>query len=101
ASFVIPSFFFLPQTSIFISFLIAGFFVVAIGLVVVRLDLSPYLRFFINILCASFVVLQGVTLPFITNPLGGIFHYPSLNVLGFIIPISIPLAILWIVWVMN
>src|SRR5690349_16022750 len=55
----IVSCFFLPINNTFISIFVAGAFVVAIGLIDDKLDLSPYLRFFINILCATFVVLQG------------------------------------------
>lgn len=92
---------FFPLNTITISILIAGVFVVGLGLLDDRLDISPYLRFFINILCAAFIVFQGVTLPFITNPLGGILFFQEVQLFGVLIPLSSILAILWIVWVMN
>lgn len=95
---------FLPMDRIFVAILFAGLLVVIVGLLDDRYDLSPYLRFLTNIFAAAFVVFQGLTVPFITNPFGGILHFE-----GFIAPllnttiVSIPaiLAIIWIVWVMN
>lgn len=55
-------------------------------------NFSPYLRLSIQILAAVVVVLSGVGIPFITNPLGGII------MLGYFGDI---LAVIWIVWVMN
>ena len=68
-------------------------------------DLSPYLRFLVNILCAIFVVFMGANIPFITNPFGGILflnniHLPFLQI-GALPFFSDLIAILWIVWVMN
>lgn len=55
--------------------------------------LSPYLRLFGQFVAAAIVVLSGVGIRFITNPLGGIIHLdPS---------VANILALLWIVWVMN
>lgn len=86
---------FLPMDRIFASILIAGFFVVLIGLLDDKFDLSPYLRFFANIFFAGIVVFQGLTIPFITNPFGGILHFDKVAILPQI------LAVLWVVWIMN
>ena len=97
--------FFLPFTKVIIATLIAAFFSLLIGVIDDKYDLSPYLRFAVNILCAIFVVIMGANVPFITNPLGGILNFshlqlPFLN--GTIISFAAELiAILWIVWVMN
>lgn len=82
--------------------LVAGLIVVVVGLLDDRYDLSPYLRFGINILCAILVVVLGVSIPFVTNPLGGILQFDRLP-LPFIevLPIGGILAVVWIVWVMN
>lgn len=90
---------FLPLNSIFLTILLAGFLVVIVGLLDDKYDLSPYIRFFMNIFCAGTVVFSGLSLPYITNPLGGILHLNSFAVLG--ISFSSILAVLWIVWVMN
>lgn len=58
-----------------------------------NINLSPYLRLLAQFVAAATVVLSGVGISFITNPLGGIIHFnPQL---------SFSLALVWIVWVMN
>lgn len=87
------------------SILIAGLIVVLTGLLDDKYDISPYTRFLINIFCAGLVVFSGVSIPFVTNPLGGILNFSIFNyhMLGFDLAVFIPqlLAIIWIVWVMN
>lgn len=95
----LSSLIFLSVTSQLLIILISGFFVVLIGVLDDKYDLSPYLRFLTNILLATVVVLTGVTIPFITNPLGGILHFSAQNMDTFFIPQI--LAVVWIVWVMN
>lgn len=56
-------------------------------------NFSPYLRLVSQFIAALMVVLSGIGISFITNPLGGIIHFPPL--------ISYLLALFWIVWVMN
>ena len=58
-------------------------------------NLSPYLRLFAQIVAAVIVILSGIGIGFITNPLGGIVH---LSVIPFLPGI---LGVIWIVWVMN
>lgn len=96
---VIASLVFITLTHQLIVILIAGFFVVLVGLLDDKYDLSPYLRFGTNILLASIVVFSGISIPFITNPLGGILHFSAQNLNTFFVPQI--LAIVWIVWVMN
>lgn len=74
--------------------------VVVIGLLDDRYDISPYIRFFTNILFAAVVVFGGgVVIPYVTNPIGGIIHFTGIELSMFFIPQL--LAIVWIVWVMN
>ena len=82
---------------------LAGALVVIIGLLDDRYDLSPYLRFGGNIVCAALVVFSGVHIPFITNPAGGILHFTNISysLAGFSISLGQVLAVIWIVWVMN
>lgn len=102
---LIGSLIFLPKSVFLTAILFTGSIVVAVGLLDDKYDLSPYLRFVINILCAAIVVGSGATIPFITNPFGGILHFTTIsfnvNSFSIAIPVSAILAILWIVWVMN
>lgn len=57
--------------------------------------LSPYLRLISQLIAALSLVISGIGINFITNPLGGIIHLDTIKFLPQI------LAIIWIVWVMN
>jgi UDP-GlcNAc:undecaprenyl-phosphate GlcNAc-1-phosphate transferase len=102
---LVTSIFFLPMTQVIIATLIAAFFSLLIGVIDDKYDLSPYLRFVINILCAVFVVFMGARIPFITNPLGGVLNFSHLQIPflggGAINLLAYAIAVLWIVWVMN
>lgn len=93
---VVTSFVFLTVTLQLAVILLCGLLVVVVGLLDDKFDISPYLRFVTNIIFAGLVVLSGVAIPFVTNPLGGILHFTTS---GFFIPQI--LAIIWIVWIMN
>ena len=90
----------LPITSTIGSLLIAAFIALATGVLDDKYDLSPYIRLPVNILCAVIVVASGISIPFITNPLGGIFYLNSI-ILPFGVLLSDVVAVIWIVWVMN
>lgn len=103
----IAAIFFIPITKITIALFLASLCAVIIGTLDDKLDVSPYLRFFTNIVVAGIVVSSGVGIPFITNPFGGVIHLDFLS-LSFdffgkhsIIIFSDILALIWIVWVMN
>lgn len=96
---LIASLIFLPVNFQLVMILLAGMGVMGIGLLDDRYDLSPYIRFASNIIFAGVVVFSGVTIPFITNPLGGILHFSTNTLTDLYIPQI--LAIVWIVWVMN
>ena len=95
---------FLPLTKIIIAMLIASFIALLVGVLDDKFDLSPYVRFAINIGCAVFVVYMGANIPFITNPFGGILFLNKVDipVLGSLLN-YVPnlIAVAWIVWVMN
>lgn len=104
---VISSLFFLPINKTTISLFSAAFITMLTGTIDDKYDLSPYLRFGINFLCAIIVVGGGISIPFITNPLGGIIHLDTIR-FSFdffgqhsILVFSDILAVLWIMWVMN
>jgi UDP-GlcNAc:undecaprenyl-phosphate GlcNAc-1-phosphate transferase len=105
---VLTGIFFFPLSKTVIALFAAGFLALLIGTLDDKYDISPYLRFIGNIVAALIVVLiGGITIPFITNPFGGILYLNSIALsFGFLgIPISIALsdiiAMLWIIWVMN
>ena len=96
---------FLPITEITVALFVASLIALFVGVLDDKFDLSPYLRFIINIVCVLIVVLSGVNIPFITSPLGGIlnldiFKFAFLGNNTSIVLADI-IALLWIAWVMN
>jgi len=108
---LISGFFFLPITPITLALFAGSFLSLLVGILDDKYDLSPYFRFATNIIAASIVVFSGVTVSFVTNPLGGILHFnqlvPSFLLDSFPLLMQYPLllatciSIIWIVWVMN
>ena len=104
---VLTGIFFLPPTSPVIALFIAGSIALLVGVIDDKYDISPYLRFFANIVVAGIVVGSGITISFITNPFGGILYLNLISFpfdfLGFhlILMLSDIIAMLWIIWVMN
>lgn len=97
AGVLIASIIFLPISKLTIIIFLASFISLVIGLLDDKHDISPYVRFLVNIICAILVILAGVNIPFITNPLGGILFFSA-----FKIPfLSYFIVLVWIVWVMN
>ncbi|MBI2075019.1 MAG: undecaprenyl/decaprenyl-phosphate alpha-N-acetylglucosaminyl 1-phosphate transferase [Candidatus Levybacteria bacterium] len=104
---VIASFLFLPLNNITIAIFLASLLTLLTGILDDKFDLSPYLRFFINFIAAFIVVESGISVPFITNPFGGILHFNTINIFtpflgeSFGIFFSDFVALIWIIWVMN
>lgn len=107
---LVAGLFFLPVNQLTISIYFASFLALVVGVIDDKLnarskDVSPYLRFLINILCAIIVVGSGVTIPFITNPFGGgILHLSAMKIplfFNWYISIADIIAGIWIIWVMN
>ena len=94
---------FIPLDNFIKAIMFGGVVVVATGILDDKYDLSPYLRFFINIVTAVIAVMAGVTIPFVTNPLGGILHFTNFEFILFTYPFHVGdvFAVIWIVWVMN
>ncbi|MBI4096212.1 MAG: undecaprenyl/decaprenyl-phosphate alpha-N-acetylglucosaminyl 1-phosphate transferase [Candidatus Levybacteria bacterium] len=97
---VLAAIFFLPLPKTMIMLFIAGFIALLIGIIDDKYDISPYLRFLSNIAVAGIVVGSGITIPFVTNPLGGILYLDSMS-LPFGLKLPDMIAMLWIIWVMN
>lgn len=101
---------FLPQTSTITTLFTAGFIALAVGLIDDALnarsqEISPYVRFGINIVTAIIVVASGISIKFITNPFGGILHLDTivfyLPYIPFQLLLSDIVSVLWLIWVMN
>lgn len=96
---------FLPMTKVIGATILAATVALIVGVLDDKYDISPYLRFMVNILCAGFVVFMGANIPFITNPFGGILFFNNISLPFFqgttFTFFSDLIAILWIVWVMN
>jgi len=99
----IAALFFVPFDNFIKTIFMGGLIVVLTGILDDKFDLSPYVRFGLNILTAAVAVYAGVSIPFITNPFGGILHFTNLqfSLLSQIFHLGDILAIIWIVWVMN
>lgn len=98
----------LPFTAILAGIFLAAAIAMAVGLYDDKLnakgrDLSPYIRFLINLVCAVIVVSSGIKINFVTNPLGGILllNNPLLTLGVLTITLADIATIIWIVWVMN
>jgi UDP-GlcNAc:undecaprenyl-phosphate GlcNAc-1-phosphate transferase len=107
----ITSFFFLPHNSEMNALFIAAFTMLMIGLLddkmnAISKDVSPYIRFLVNIMAAIIVVSSGVSIHYITNPFGsGILSLDVLNVplpfLHITLLLSDIISVLWLIWIMN
>lgn len=97
---VLAGIFFLPLSKTVIALFTAGSIALLIGALDDKYDISPYIRFVGNIVVALIIVGNGITIPFITNPFGGILYLNSV-ILPFSIVLSDVITVLWIIWVMN
>lgn len=103
----IAGFIFLHISKLFVGLFVASLIAMVVGTIDDKYDISRYLRFAINFLCAAIVVGSGVGVSYITNPFGGILHLDALRwtftFFGthtiFILPDFF--ALIWIAWVMN
>jgi len=99
---------FIPLNKIIIGVLISSFILVIVGLLDDYYDLSPYLRFFLNLFVSALVIAFGLGIPYLSNPLsGGVIRLDTwsiaINFFGqhrFLI-LADTLAILWLSWTTN
>jgi UDP-GlcNAc:undecaprenyl-phosphate/decaprenyl-phosphate GlcNAc-1-phosphate transferase len=104
---ILTGIFFLPLTNAVLALFFASLIALILGVIDDKYDISPYIRFLVNIVVALIVVGSGITIPFITNPLGGILYLNLIILpidfgnLHLIIHLSDIIAMLWIIWVMN
>jgi UDP-GlcNAc:undecaprenyl-phosphate GlcNAc-1-phosphate transferase len=103
---LLASLIFIPLTPITGAIFFSAFLTLVVGIIddkfnAISKDVSPYLRFITNIICAAIIVGAGVTIPFITNPLGGIINLSQITLPLLSISLGDIIAGVWIVWVMT
>ena len=99
---------FIPLTETIVGIIFALLILLLVGLLDDKYqNISPYLRLGSQFIAAAIIVVSGVSINFITNPLGGIIYLNTINFtfsflgLNQLILLSDILAIIWIIWVMN
>ncbi len=98
---------FVPLNKIMIGILISSLLLLIVGLLDDYYDLSPYLRFYANIVISAMVIGFGLGIPFISNPLGGVIRLDQLRwTFDFfgrhsVLVLADLLAILWLTWTTN
>lgn len=108
---LVAAVFFIPVNAMTIALFVATLLALIIGIIDDKLnsksrDVSPYIRFLVNILSAVIVVGSGISISFITNPFAGgrVIYLNDIN-LPFLFNLTFPLSqlisVFWIVWVMN
>lgn len=101
---LVASLIFLPVNKTTLGIFGASFISLVLGVLDDKFDISPYIRFVVNIITAVIVVAVGVSIPFITNPFGGILFLNAIQIpflTNFTSYFSFIAVVIWIVWVMN
>jgi len=104
---LITTFMFLPLSKIMIGILISSVILVAVGTIDDYSDISPYLRFALNLVIAAIVIAFGLGIPYISNPLGEVIRLDTWQIhIDFFGSHSIwvladILAVIWLAWTTN
>lgn len=88
--------------------LLGALIILIMGIIDDLFDLNPYLRLIGGVVAASCVIVVGIGIPFVTNPLGGIIKldYPQIPIFLFgkwrtIWILADLFALFWLNWCMN
>jgi UDP-GlcNAc:undecaprenyl-phosphate GlcNAc-1-phosphate transferase len=104
---LITTLIYIQPNKIITGILISNAFLLIVGLLDDKYDVSPYLRFFLNIAISALVVSFGLGIPFISNPFGGVIHLDTwkwtfdLFKVHNILVFADILSIIWLTWTMN
>ncbi|HRN70035.1 MAG TPA: MraY family glycosyltransferase [Candidatus Woesebacteria bacterium] len=107
AALLVTTLIYIQPNKIITGILIANFLLLIVGLFDDKYDVSPYVRFILNITISALVVGFGLGIPFISNPFGGVIHLDtvkwSIHIFGIrnILILADILAIIWLTWTMN
>jgi UDP-GlcNAc:undecaprenyl-phosphate GlcNAc-1-phosphate transferase len=109
ASILLACLVFLPFDQHVLAIVIGGFLIMVIGIWDDIKNVNPYVRLLLGFIAATLVVVAGINMPFITNPIeGGVINFSSITFPGmsngFVLDISLLaniMAIIWIAWCMN
>lgn len=71
---------FIEVNKIIFGVLLGASLIVLIGLIDDYLDLSPYLRFILNIIVVLIVIFFGLGIPYLTNPFGGVIRLDTFTI---------------------
>lgn len=107
-AFMIVSLLFVTINKLYWGIIIASTLTVIIGLLDDYFDVSPYIRFILNIAISGLVILFGLGIPYVSNPFGGVIHLDTwritLSVFGSnhsLLVFADILALIWLTWVTN
>jgi UDP-GlcNAc:undecaprenyl-phosphate GlcNAc-1-phosphate transferase len=107
-AFVITVLLSMPPTKVVLGILTAGTLAVVVGLIDDIKETSPQNRLLANLFTAGIIVIAGIGIPYITNPLNGVLHLDKIswefsvfNQYYSILPLADLAALIWIVWSMN
>lgn len=104
---VLCVFLFIPVSKLVIGILLGALITTCVGVLDDAVDLSPYLRFLLNMVAVGTVIMFGLGTPYINNPLGGVFRLDSVvwtfDFFGThnFLPIANLFSLIWIVALMN
>lgn len=105
--FLITSLLFVTLNKLYIGIIIASTLTVIIGVLDDYYDISPYLRFGINLLISGLVIGFGLGIPFISNPFGEVIRLDTWRVTfdlfgkHSVLPFADILALIWLTWITN
>lgn len=105
--FLITSFLFVSLNKLYIGIIIASTLTVIIGVLDDYYDISPYLRFGINLLISGLVIGFGLGIPFISNPFGEAIRLDTWRITfelfgkHSVLPLADILALVWLTWITN
>lgn len=106
-SILLTTLFFLPLNKIIIGILIGSLLLVILGLFDDYGDISPYFRFFVNLLISAIVIGFGLGIPYISNPFGGVIRLDTWQIPIYLFGqhsvwvLADLLAIIWLTWTTN
>ena len=98
---------FVPMSKVLFGVIIGATLILLMGLVDDYLDMSPYVRIFLNIVVAGITIIFGLGIPYISNPFGGVIHLDTVRLTlhffgthSYLLYANI-FSIIWIVAMMN